>query len=258
MDREGSRTLADLVNKLGTPPPHYHPSLQGAAMLPLPRSDENEFDALLARRATCRNFDVDRQLPLQQFSHLLQRCFAAQGSYDAAPGATILKKHSPSGGGLHATEAYLLVQRVEGISPGLYHYHGGEHALARLEQPDTPLDALALKFLAGQHWFSPAHVLVVLVPRFTRSFWKYRNHAKAYRALVLDVGHLSQTLYLSATELGLGAFVTAAINEIDIERILGLDSAHEGPLAICGFGPRATSRSMVEFDPQGRVWPTSS
>ncbi len=257
MDREGSRTLAELVNKLGTPPPHYHPNLEGAAMRPLPRQDEDDFDALLARRTTCRNFDIDTQLPLAQFSQLLQRCFATQGTYEAAPGATILKKHSPSGGGLHATEAYLLVQRVEDISPGLYHYHGGAHALARLEGPDMSLDALALTFVAGQHWFSPAHVLVVLAPRFTRSFWKYRNHAKAYRALVLDVGHLSQTLYLSATEMGLGAFVTAAINEVDIERVLGLDPAHEGPLAICGFGPRAAQRNMVEFDPQGRVWPTN-
>ena len=36
----------------------------------------------------------------------------------------------------------------------------------------------------------------------------------------MDSGHLSQTFYLTATHLGLGAFCTAAINDADIERIL--------------------------------------
>src|SRR3546814_4882794 len=53
--------------------------------------------------------------------------------------------------------------------------------------------ALALRFVAGQHWFADAPMLVVLAARVRRNFWKYRNHPKAYRAIVLDAGHLSQT-----------------------------------------------------------------
>jgi hypothetical protein len=98
-------------------------------------------------------------------------------------------------------------------------------------------------------------VLVVLAPRFGRSFWKYRNHAKAYRVTILDVGHLSQTLLLTATELGLGAFISAAINEVDIERGFGLTGFVDGPLAVCGFGPRADAMSTPEFDPNRRAWP---
>ncbi|MGH8172991.1 MAG: nitroreductase family protein, partial [Rhodanobacteraceae bacterium] len=77
----------------------------------------------------------------------------------------------------------------------------------------------------------------------------------AYRALILDVGHLSQAMYLAATELGLAAFITAAINEVDIEQAFGLDPLEAGPLAVCGFGIRAGERSEVEFDPLGAVWP---
>ena len=80
------------------------------------------------------------------------------------------------------------------------------------------------------------------------------SHAKAYRALVLDVGHLSQTMYLAATELGLGAFITAAVNEVDIEQALGLDPLEEGPLAVTGFGVRGPERNEVEFDPLNAVW----
>jgi SagB-type dehydrogenase family enzyme len=96
---------------------------------------------------------------------------------------------------------------------------------------------------------------VVLAPRFGRNFWKYRDHAKAYRVVVLDAGHLSQTLQLAATEQGLGAFVTAAINEVDIEQAFGLDPRVEGPLAVCGLGVRAKTMAKSELDPNGRVWP---
>jgi nitroreductase len=63
-------------------------------------------------------------------------------------------------------------------------------------------------------------------------------------------------LYLAATELGLGAFVTAGVNEVDIEQAFGLDPMEEGPLAMCGFGIRGATCNEVEFDPLHAVWPT--
>ncbi|MCI1711365.1 MAG: putative peptide maturation dehydrogenase [Chiayiivirga sp.] len=258
LTQTGLRTLGDLVRQLGPPPPHVQVRGTADTRVSLPRPSTSALEALMQRRTTCRNFDRASTLPLADCAALMHRVFAAQAVIEPAPGAAIMKKTSPSGGGLHATEAYLLVQRVEGIEPGLYHYHAVDHALQPLPcaAPDEEsLRALARRCVAGQHWFGDAHVLVMLVPRFARSFWKYRNHAKAYRALILDVGHLSQTLYLGATELGLGAFVTAAINEVEIEQAFGLDPQAESPLAVCGFGSRGAEKATVEFDPLGQVWP---
>ena len=112
----------------------------------------------------------------------------------------------------------------------------------------------ARRMVAGQHYFADAAVLLVVAVRFPRSFWKYRKHPKIYRAILIESGHASQNLYLAATELGLGAYVTAAINEIDIEAAFGLDPLLEGPIAVCGFGPRAHTRTTVELDPSERVW----
>jgi nitroreductase len=97
--------------------------------------------------------------------------------------------------------------------------------------------------------------LCVLAPRFHRNFWKYRNHPKAYRVCILDIGHLSQTLLLSATEQGLGSYVTAAINEADLERAFGLTHWTEGPLAICGIGVRGATMDTYELDPNRKAWP---
>jgi len=246
-------TAEGLRRRFGPPPVHATERTDHHRRLSLPRADPGGFDALLGRRATCRNFD-GKPLGCELFAQMLERVFSAQGQVQVGDDAVFLKKTSPSGGGLHATEAYLIVQNVEGIEPGLYHYHPIDHALEPLPPPALPLGEFAKLALAGQHWFANAPALVVLTPRFARSFWKYRHHAKAYRALILDSGHLSQTLYLSATELGLGAFVTSAINEVDIEQAFGLDPLEESPLAICGFGWRAEQMETAEFDPAGEVW----
>ena len=113
--------------------------------------------------------------------------------------------------------------------------HFVEHALEPLRDfAEEDSAALALRLVAGQRHFMHAHVVVILASRFARTFWKYRRHAKSYRAVILDAGHLSQMLYLAATECGLAAFITAAVNERDIERTLGIDPLQEGVIAVCG------------------------
>ena len=187
---------------------------------------------------------------------MLERVFSAQAEVRVCADTAFLKKSSPSGGGLHPVEAYLIVQHVEGIVPGLYHYQASEHALEPLSAPAVSLPDFIMQAVAQQHWFSDAHVLVLLAPRFDRTFWKYRQHAKGYRVVALEAGHLSQTLYLSATEAGLGAFITGAINEIQLEEAFGLNHLHQGVLAICGFGYRAKEMVTAELDPAGEVWRT--
>ena len=250
----GMDTAEGLRARYGAPPPELHAAAETAQRLPLPSTGPSAFDELLDRRSTCRNFDTGAALSRDALATMLARVFGVRGRVHAADDFDVLKKTSPSGGALHPTEAYLIVQRVEGIAPGLYHYHAGDHALEALPPPDD-LAGFARLAVAGQHWFSDAPVLVVLASRFARNYWKYRNHAKAYRVVILDIGHLSQTLYLSATELGLGAFVTAAINEVDIEKAFGLSGCIDGPLAVCGFGPRADAMATSEFDPNRNVWP---
>lgn len=207
------------------------------------------FDELLAARRTCRNFDPAATLDARSFATMMRRVWGALGTKTLAPGAVAVKKTSPAGGGLHAVEAYVLVQRVEGVAPGFYHYLSMQHALEPLQALSTEeAAAWAHRFVAGQDWFHDVPVMVVMVARFDRLFWKYRRHTKAWRVVHLDVGHLSQTMYLSATELGLGCFVTAAINDRDVERALDLPPLREGAIALVGFGPRAAEIKTLELD----------
>jgi len=250
--RNGKRSLMKMIEESGLPPAETLEVRPRESWQALPEPEKTALDHLLGSRATCRNFDPDFVLPLAELSAVLHRVFGAQATQTLAPGAVALKKNSPSGGGLHPIEAFVLVQRVEGLAPGLFHYHSTAHALEPMQILSAEAMApLAHELVAGQAWFANAPVLVLMAARFQRNYWKYRNHAKAWRVIQLDAGHLSQNLYLSATELGYGAFVTGAINDECAERLFEFDGLGTGAVAVCGFGQRARKIVSTEFDPLG-------
>ena len=158
-----------------------------------------------------------------------------------------LKRTSPSGGGLHPVEVYPLVSGVDGVDAGLYHYSARDHSLELIEQlgPDEAV-ALATDFACGQRYFGSAHVTFVMTARFPRSHWKYRKQQKAYPVILMDAAHLSQTHYLVAAELGLGAYVTIAVNSVEIEERLSLDGIVEGVVAVAGCGKQRPEGSPFE------------
>ncbi len=238
--------VAELVRRLGTPPrpfadvagPHYE--------LPLTRRRGRLYETL-ARRKTSRAFDARVPVTADELGTVLYYTFGCRGIAEAFGGLVAVKKTSPSGGALHPVEAYPLIANVEGIAPGLYHYDVESHALRLVETLSrNSARRLARHLTAGQSYFGAAHVLVVLAARFPRSFWKYRRHQRAYAVLLMDAGHLSQTFSLVCTELGLGAFVTAAVNGANAEERLGLDPTREGVLAIVGCGRPSAERSELE------------
>lgn len=241
-------SFGELVARHGPPPP---PTIERSApelAITLPAPAAGALDDTLFGRFTGRNFDLSAVLPIAVAARLLQRTFGAQEVRRVGDDGYVFKKLSPSGGALHPVEAYVLAQRVEGVAPGLYHYHPSRHQL----EPVQPMSAaqaaaVATQFVADQQWFADAPMLVVMAARVERNFWKYRNHQKALKAITLDAGHLSQTFYLLAAEAGMSAFITAAVNDVDIERALALDHLSDAVIAVCGCGPQAAVRSAVEL-----------
>ncbi len=233
----------------GDPPSHFHrrgDALERRALL-VPALEGPFFDVLLARRTT-RAFRSSDPLPLATLETMLHAVFGTHGIKEFAPGISAIRRTSPSGGALHPIEAYVLAIHVEDLPCGLYHYETSAHVLALLEPLERePARALACDFTAGQTYFGQAHALVVHVARFDRNFWKYAQHRKAYKAVLMDSAHLSQTFYLTATHLGMGAFYTAAINDADIGARLKLDSVREGAIAINGIGIPEAGRDDLHF-----------
>ncbi len=237
----GAQMSAELHAKsehFDPPPPPFHKprNAEPVQNLPLPEGD-SAFQALLRHRKTTRVFDQNRPLGLQELSTVLYYTFGCFGHIELAPGLIGLRKTSPSGGSLHPIEAYPLILNVENVHPGIYHYDVERHGLSLL-RPMTLEEARhhAVTFTLGQSYFGSAHALVLLTARWFRNFWKYRKAQKSYRVIHVDAGHLSQTLYLLCTEMGLGAFYTGAINDINIEQALDLDPLQEGVIGVAGCG----------------------
>jgi len=240
-------TLAEFVDRYGPPPPAL--THRAGARIELPLESASPLGELLARRRTTRVFDRERSMELSDLAALLRWTFGAHGYARAHDDFVGVAKTSPSAGGLHPVEAYPLLLRVDGAEPGLYHYDAGRHALTELRRLDMPhAEDLAARCGAGQPWLRDAAAIVLLTARFERTFWKYRGNNRAYIAVLMDAAHLSQTFQLLATERGIGALVTAAVNGAEVDEELGIDGYAEGALALLACGPGAAGPSPLQPD----------
>jgi putative peptide maturation dehydrogenase len=237
-NEEVSDVYRRFLDRNGRPPAEFHQvhNSKGIIELPLVKRTDGLFD-ILEKRRTTRAFERNTPLTLENFSLLLFYVFGCHGTVDVFDGIIGLKKTSPSGGCLHPTEVYPLVLNVLDVQPGVYHYSVRSHTLELIQAlKRDEAEEWASEFTAGQSFFQAAQVLFLMTTRFYRNYWKYRKHPKAYSVLLMDAAHLSQTFYLLAAELGLGAFVTAAVNSVNVEERLGLDGFQEGAILICGCG----------------------
>jgi SagB-type dehydrogenase family enzyme len=137
---------------------------------------------------------------------------------------------------------YPLVLNVESLETGFYHYNVEHHAVDLVHKLDLPkAKKLATDLCNEQSHAGSAHVLFVMVARFYRNFWKYRSQSRAYGVLLMDAGHLSQVFYLLATELGLGAFYTAAVDSSQVDSYLESFPEEMAVIGVCACGVKRGS-----------------
>ncbi len=258
LDAEASANA--FLDKNGEPPPaFYQPTQAVAELIPLDGGlRQGPLYDVLSRRRTIRAFNPERTVDQQTFSTLLRYTFGCLGRHTLSPRFFSLHKSSPSGGSLHPIEAYPVVSKVDGLTPGFYHYDTRCHGLRLVESCDPePLAERLTRLGQGQVFVAEAHFVVLLVARFQRNFWKYKKRINTFNVILKDAGHLSQTFQLVATDLGLGPFYTGAIDPLAILENIGLDPAtdriHHGPIGVLGAGFQAenddTLMPLVAYDP---------
>jgi SagB-type dehydrogenase family enzyme len=171
----------------------------------------------IAQRRSIRDF-FDQSIT---FSELSQLIWATQGITLKAPGFDF--RASPSAGALYPIETYLVVNRVEEIPVGLYHYNVKEAQLILLKEghfgPELSQAGL------GQEMLEEAACVFVWTAIVGRSKWKYRE--RAYRYIYMDVGHIGQALYLAATALDLGCCTVGAFFDEEVDHVIGVDGKKE-------------------------------
>jgi len=228
-----------------TSQPKIFKTLRGAKkLLPSSTFPDSEFIRVLLARKTHREFSK-REVTLENVSDLLSLVWGVTGYLHSPMFGELLHKTSPSGGARHPGEVYLMALRVGGLKPGLYHYHPARHQLTPISMNITR--DTAWRYCAYQGYIRNAAALFLMTAVFPRAMWKYR-HARAYRVVLLDAGHLCQTFCLVATWLGLAPFCTAALKDTLIEKDLGIDGIRESVIYVAGVGlPTTSVRARRQF-----------
>lgn len=255
-NQDAEASADKFLDKWGDPPPAFYEAPDAGPPIPLSlgHREGNLYDALHTRR-TRRAFDDSRPMDPDHLATLLRYTFGCLGRHPLSPRFFSLHKGSPSGGSLHPIEAYPVLRNVDGFETGFYHYDTRRHAL-RLLAPmaEDELRERMTRLAMGQVFAAEAHVAVFLVARYQRNFWKYRERINTFNVILKDAGHLSQTFQLVATDLGLSAFYTGAIDPPEILKSLGYerfeDRFHHGPIGILGTGhPPTDDQTLMPYEP---------
>jgi SagB-type dehydrogenase family enzyme len=222
------------------PPPRW----QEAVELPRPDWERLEREdpplaAVQSARRSVREFGSE-PMTLGQLAEFLYRVGRVEDLWEA-PGGALVAKPYPSGGGLYELEIYVAVQACVGLEPGLYHYASDTHRLARVAGTSAELDRLIAGDAAGMGIAPKSlQVLLVVTARMGRIAWKYESIA--YALVLKHVGVLIQTMYLSATAMGLAPCAIGTGDSDQFARVSGIDYYEEPAVGEFALGSRRPPR----------------
>jgi len=200
---------------------------------------------LLRERHSTRSFDDQRPITLAELSRFLDGAVRVQSTLrttlhpGGGPKLTYTVRPYPSGGASYELELYLAVDKCEGLPRGFYHYDAGGHALVPIGTRTHEFEALLKGAELAMGAPTVPQILITMTARFGRISWKYSSIA--YALILKDVGVLMQTLYLTATDMGLGGCAIGSTNIELFAKMTGIEFHVEGPVGQFAIGRGAKS-----------------
>jgi SagB-type dehydrogenase family enzyme len=212
----------------GLQPPLYK-EYSSAQRIPMSRSFRYRgmfVEEAIEQRRSIRDYSGE-PLTMDQLSLLLHSASGiTEPSYPLRAG--------PSAGALYPLEVYPVVNRVDGLARGVYHYCPADHSLDLVKEGD--FRTFLLTSTMGQNMVLRAGVVFVITAIFQRTRWKYQE--RTYRYVLLEAGHLGQNLYLAATSLGLGACAIGAFFDDQVNELVDVDGNKEAAIYLISIGSR--------------------
>jgi len=196
---------------------------------------------LLHERHSTRSFDNQSPITLAELSRFLDNTARVLSRWtrrgdlgEAGPMITYAVRPYPSAGASYELELYLAVDKCEGLVPGFYHYDAGVHALVLIGARTQEFETLLMGAKFAMDASAVPQILITIAARFGRISWKYSS--LAYALILKDVGVLTQTLYLMATDLGLGGCAIGSTNIDLFAKMTGIEFHVEGPVGQFALG----------------------
>lgn len=179
-------------------------------------------DAILQRRSR-RDFSA-RALKSEQFSQLL--AFSCGKFHQEF-------RTYPSAGARYPLEIYVVVNRIEDIPTGLYHYNVKEHSLELIRKGNFLKE---MGKLTAQAVTQTESIVIIISEVFDRTRVKYGD--RGYRYALIEAGHLAENLYLVAEGLGLGCCTIGGFIDERINELLDLVDTSEKVVYLAVIGTR--------------------
>jgi len=196
---------------------------------------------LLHERHSIRSFDDQEPVTLAELSRFLDKTARVRSTWRSrvdlghgGPMVAYAVRPYPSAGASYGLELYLAVDKCAGLARGFYHYDAGGHALVPIGARTHELEALLTGAKFAMDAPTAPQILITIAARFGRISWKYS--ALAYALILKDVGVLTQTLYLMATDMGLGGCAIGSANIDLFAKMTGLEFHVEGPVGQFALG----------------------
>ena len=210
---------------LHKPQPPLVKEKTSTVLIPLPTnySDlpiHNDFLLIINRRESHRVY-TEETMSLLELSYLL---WCTQGVKDIRGKSYATLRTVPCGGARHEFECYMVIQNVEGLKNGFYHYLPMEHQLELLKEEEN-IKPFITESLQGQAWANKANVVFYYSMVSYRAEWRYGIYA--HRIALVDAGHITQNVYLASTSINLGSCAIGAVNGTLCDEAFGLDGNEE-------------------------------
>jgi SagB-type dehydrogenase family enzyme len=153
------------------------------------------------------------------------------------PGGEVFYRAAACTGALYHIDLYVVCAALPGLDAGVYHFGPHDFALRRLRAGDhrTTLVAAA----AGEPAVRDAPAVLVYTSTFWRNAWKYR--ARTYRHCFWDAGTILANLLAVASAAGQPARVVQSFADVDVNRLLDLDTEREVALGLVALGSGAAA-----------------
>jgi SagB-type dehydrogenase family enzyme len=180
----------------------------------------------IQNRRSIRNFS-EKPLSIKQFSYLI---WASTGIQRNERGFEY--RTAPSAGALYPIETYIIINNVEKIKQGVYHYNIKQHYLEEIKKGDFRSAITKAALDQPMCYYSAAVFIWTAI--FNRSKCKYGQ--RAYRYIYLDAGHIAENLALSATSINLGTCQIAALYDDEVNQIIDIDGITESTIYLSVVG----------------------
>ncbi|MFH8223575.1 SagB/ThcOx family dehydrogenase [Streptomyces sp. NPDC018057] len=220
---------------LSARPRPAEPALTGRPAVALPEPEQLP-DITLAeaieRRSSSTTYAA-RPLPLATLAGLLEGAAGIRGHRAGYNVRDFPVRRAPSAGGLAPVDVYVVANDVEGLGQGLYYYRPSGPELTLVDSGNMR-GKVAEAGIAAE-WLFHAPAVLFLALDMDRVAWKYG--VRSYRYAHVDLGVLTQNLYLVATGLGLEGSAVAAFDDDRADDLVRLDGrdAFVSLLFACGL-----------------------